>query len=580
MNYINDYLGLNELKVFAFDTETYGLEFDTINLKDISFSDGTNSYYFDKDHLDIEKLKNVLINADLIIGHNLIFDLTVMSKFFGRSFLFEINNVPLFDTMLAQYILNENAKKGLKHLSETILGYKMQTYEESVNSLNKETWIKYSLEDSIQTFKLYKYFKNKVNNNKVFKRECKAILPIVDMQLEGFLVDKTKFKDIKEKMENRLKEIEDEFISVFKKYGLKQNSLFGSIIPINLNSPKQLKKFINNKLKIKIEDTSVKTLKNYKTKHKFFELLLDYRHIYKLYNSYIKPFEEKHIQSDGKIHASFNPTGTVTGRYSSSSPNLQQIPSFDEFGMRELFIADKGYKIACLDYAGQEIRLAAIISNDRNMKDALLNNKDIHLMTANSVYNLGIPSECLKTNHKDYKMYKDKFNAYRKKAKMVNFGVLYGAGAMGVSNLTGESEDKAQEMIDNFFEFYTGIKLKINKNSNYLYKYNEVINLFGRQRRFELIDSKAKRQSFNFLIQGTAGDMLKIDLYRVWNEVVLKYKDNIKLKATVHDEIIFMIKENMIDEILPQLVNIMQDFKFEIPIIVDYNVGNSYGSAH
>ena len=576
--YINDYKKLKEISnIFAFDTETNGLKYDELILNDISFCDGINAFYFNG-KINYQEIINIFKKAKIIIGHNLIFDFTVLAKNFGREFLFDISKIELFDTMLAQYSLYPGSHLGLKKLSKSILNEKMVEYKEALS--DKSKWTDYSIADAVQTFKLYKHFEKKVEKNIIFKRECKAIIPISDMQNNGFLIDKNKFKEIKESMIKKLKEINIKFIKIFKDLGIEQRSLFGNAVPINLNSNKQLKEFIKDKLKINIEDTGVKTLKYYKNKHIFFETLLEYRHIHKLYNSYIIPFENEHIQSDGKIHSSFNPTGTITGRYSSQNPNQQQIPSFDEFGMRKLFISEKGYKIISIDYAGQELRITAIISKDKNMLNAFKHNKDLHLMTANQVYKLNIPEEALITTNKNYKFYKEKFEQERKKAKFVNFGLIYGASSKGISILTGETEEKSKEMLNNFFKFYSDIKIAIKKNIINLYRNKFVENIFNRKRYFEEIDSKSKRQSFNFLIQGSAADMLKISLYKIWNEIILKYKNDIKLKSTVHDEIIFMIKDEMVDEILPQLIYIMQDFNFEIDILVEPGIGNSYGEAH
>jgi len=576
--YINDYEKLKEMSnIFAFDTETNGLKYDELVLNDISFCDGNNAFYFNG-KINHQEIINIFKKAKIIIGHNLIFDFTVLAKNFGREFLFDISKIKLFDTMLAQYSLNSGEHLGLKKLSKSILNEKMVEYKEAL--ADKSKWTNYSIADAVQTFKLYKHFEKEVENNKVFERECKAILPISDMQNNGFLIDKSKFKEIKESMIKKLKEIDIEFIKIFKDLGIEQRSLFGNVVPINLNSNKQLKDFIKEKLKINIEDTGVKTLKYYRNKHIFFETLLKYRHIHKLFNSYIIPFEKDHIQLDGKIHSSFNPTGTITGRYSSQNPNQQQIPSFDEFGMRKLFIAEKGYKIISIDYAGQELRITAIVTKDKNMLDAFKHKKDLHLMTANQVYKLNIPEIALETSNKDYKFYKNKFEKERKKAKFVNFGLIYGASSKGISMLTGETEEKSKEMLNNFFNFYSNIKKTINKNIISLYRNKFVENMFNRRRYFEEINGRAKRQCFNFLIQGSAADMLKIDLYKIWMKIILKYKNDIKLKSTVHDEIIFMIKDEMVDEILPQLISIMQDFNFEIDILVEPGIGNSYGEAH
>jgi len=579
--FINDYESLNKLsKSFVFDTETYGLKFDELDLKDISFFDGENAFYFDKEHLDKNKLRNLFFNSELIIGQNLCFDFTVLTKYFGRNFLFELTGKKLFDTMIAQYCLDENAKKGLKVMSKQILNEEMIEYKDALNT-NK--WQQYSINDSIQTYKLYLHFKDKVINDKLFKRELNCIFPIVDMQYNGFLIDNNKLNYIKNKLEEKLKEINNEFIIILNKFGETNNNLFGGKnIILDINSSSQLKKFINEKLNLNIENTSVESLEDYKKKDTsgFIQLLLKYRHAFKLYNSYIIPLINEHIQKDGYIHPSFNQTGTVTGRFSSQNPNMQQIPAFDELEFRDMFIAGEGYSIVAADYASQELRLLGIITKDKNILDAFKKNKDLHLMTANNVFNLGISKECLSITNEKYNEYKNKFGKERKIGKIINFASSYGAGKQGIARLTDKTVDEAEQMLNKFFNFYFGIKKEMKNTERLLAKNSEVENVFGRKRRFKEINNSVKRQAFNFLIQSMAADMMKIDLSNIWNNIILKYKNKVYLKATIHDEILFEVDNNYLEEIKILIKNQMEDFDFEIPMIVDINFGKSYKEAH
>lgn len=578
--YKNDYEKLNKLKpIFAFDTETNGLKYDEMLIKDITFCDGDICLYFDKNNLDFNLLKNIFYSAKLIIGHNLTYDLTVLSKNFGRDFLLNLNG-SLFDTMIAQYIIDENEHKGLKYLSEKLLNYKMIEYTEAIKG-SKNIWEKYCTDDVIQTWKLFKYFmpllKNDIN---IFKREMECIPAIVDMQNNGFLIDKEKLIEIKSKLELKLKELNKKFSEILQNTNSIQRSLFGVKMNIDLNSPQQVKNFINSNLGFNIQNTSVKTLNDIKKKDSsgFIELLLQYRGISKLYNTYILPFENEHIQSDNKIHAMFNQTGTVTGRFSSQNPNMQNQPSQDEFGLRDIFIAEPNNILFSADFASQELRLAAIVSNDEKMISAFNEGKDLHLMTANSAYNLNIPDEYLITTNEKYEEYKNKFGKERKKAKFINFGILYGASAYGVSNLTGEDENKSKEMVENYYNYYKGIKEMKSNAERFVQKNKYVENMFGRKRRFNEINSNAKRQAVNFLIQGTAADMLKICLGRVWK--LVKENPEIKIISTIHDEIIIQVPINKKDDYKYKLRNIMEDWDFCIPMVSEIGEGNSYGSAH
>lgn len=580
--FINDYNNLNKLKnIFSFDTETYGLKYDELDLKDISFHDGLNSFYFDKNNINKEKLKEIFLNSKKIIGHNLIFDFTVLTKFFNRDFLFQISSKELFDTMIAQYIINENEKKGLKYLSEKILKEKMVNYDEANNLMDKQKWIDYSIADSVQTFKLYEYFLPKIKSNPVFDREMKAIIPIVDMQYNGFLIDKEKISIVKKDIINKLDITKNNMNTIFKKhkYSISKTLFSGELLPININSPKQLLKFINEKLEINIDSTARKILEGIKNKHDFINFLLEYRHLFKLNNSYLDPLLNEHIQSDEKVHPSFNPCGTVTGRYSSQNINFQQIPRDDKTGLRNIFISKTGYSIVSFDYSSQELRLISIISKDKNMLEAFHKKKDLHLLTANTIFNLKIPDKCIMKTNFQYKEYKNKFKKERNIAKGVNFGIAYGAGVKKIAKVSNVDEIKAREILDNFFSYYKGIKKAMyeSKKEVNLNKYS--INMFGRKRRFTEIDYKAERQSFNFKIQGAAADIMKIVLYRVWNNVILKYGKIIKLKATIHDEIVFEIKDEYIDEIIPLIKHEMENFDFPVKMEVEYGIGKSYGEA-
>lgn len=579
--YKNDYEKLNKLKpIFAFDTETNGLKYDNLDLKNITFCDGVICLYFNKENIDLKKLKEKFLSAKLIIGHNLTYDFTVLTKNFGREFLLNLNS-SFFDTMVAQYIINENEPKGLKYLSEKILNYKMVEYTQAVIS-DEKIWEKYCTDDVIQTWKLFKYFmpllKNDIN---IFKREMKCIPAIVEMQNNGFLIDKERLNKIKIEIEEKLKIIDEEFDEIFKNLKVKQQCLFGKIQKIDLNSPKQLKDFITKNLKIVANNTSIETLNQIKNDDEtgFIKLLLEYRKITKLYNTYILPFINEHIQKDGKIHAMFNQCGTKTGRFSSQNPNMQNQPAQDEFGIRNIFIAEEGNILFSADFSSQELRLASIVSKDENMLDAFRNNKDLHLLTANSIYKLNIPNEYIVTDHPEYEFYKNKYSKERKKAKFINFGILYGASAFGVSNLTGENEEQSQKMVDNYYNYYKGINDLKNKTEKFLQKNKYVENIFGRKRRFIKIDGNAKRQSVNFLIQGTAADMLKICLSRIWNEIIKPYPQ-VKIISTIHDEIIIQVPNNIKDDIKQKLRVIMEDWDFCIPMVSEIGEGNSYGSAH
>jgi DNA polymerase-1 len=197
-------------------------------------------------------------------------------------------------------------------------------------------------------------------------------------------------------------------------------------------------------------------------------------------------------------------------------------------------------------------------------------------MTTNSIFNLNIPEECLSSKHEQYNFYKDKFGKERKKGKIVNFAISYGAGKYRLSQLIGENEKKSQEILDNYFKFYKGLGKKINETHNELSRTMQIKNMFGRIRHFTEFTEKTKKQSFNYLIQSMASDMLKIGLYKIWRNVILKYKDKIKFNATVHDELVFEIKEEYVDEIIKDIKIQMEDFDFVIPMIVEYGIGNNY----
>ena len=405
---------------------------------------------------------------------------------------------------------------------------------------------------------LYKFASKKLKEYKLEKLFYDVEMPLVevlaDMELAGIKLDLKRLKDLDKKLEKQLTELAK---NIYKKTG----------VTFNLNSPKQLGEVLFKKLKISAEgvkktrggaiSTDVDTLLTIKDRHPAAPLILDYRELFKLQSTYVRPLQEL-ADKNSRVHTTYIQTGTATGRLSSQNPNLQNIPVSGQWAteLRKAFIAEKGFKLAALDYSQIELRILASLSGDPKMIEAFNNDLDIHKMTAARVFNL--PLEKVTSD-------------MRRIAKTLNFGISYGMGANAFAKTSSLSFAEAKKFIQDYFANFQKVREWQEQTKAQARQQGFVTNLNGRRRL-----TLEERAAINMPVQGLAADILKIAMIKVHE----KFKDNkdVRLLLTIHDELVFEIKESLVNKVVPEIKKIMESaYELEVPIKVDVKTGNSWG---
>lgn len=597
---------LKEQKEFTFDTETDSKNALTANLQGISFcwEEGTAYYletkvnsqetkpkvndlfsYQNKEekkvgdsHPWLEQLKPIF--EDISIkksGHNVKYDINVLS-------LYDIQVRGInFDTRIASYILNPGTRQhDLDSLALTILGHdKINSKDllgegkakQEYETVGTKKLGLYSCEDADFTFKLIKPLKEKLKKEKLYDlfktMEAPLIEILANMEQNGIEVNSKHLQALETTLSKQLEDITK------KIYDLAGESF-------NINSPKQLKVILFEKLAISTSkinktktglSTAAAELEKLQDEHAIIPLIEQHRELSKLLSTYIKALPELINQKTKRIHTSLNQTIAATGRLSSQSPNLQNIPTRTELGksIREAFIAKEGYKLLSLDYSQVELRLAAHLSNDPKMIDAFNNDTDVHTLTASQINNVEL---------------KDVTKDMRREAKAINFGVLYGQGPRGLSQTADIPYAKAQEFIKNYFEVFSKVKEYIDKTITIAEETGQVETLFGRIRKIAdinsnigLIKKTAERTAINTPMQGSAADLIKLAMLDVAK--LIKGDKDCKMLLQIHDELIFEVQKDKVKEYAKKLGDTMEkatrDIEFKVPIVVDAEVGDNWG---
>ena len=532
----------------------------------------------------IKKLKPLLEDPSVKkIGQNIKFDFIVL-------FRCGIIISPMEDTMLMSYVLDAGKNRhNMDTLSEIHLGHKTISFKEIVGTGKKQINFSeveidkakdYAAEDADVTFRLYKKFiknlklEKMINIYEIFEKPLIKILAF--MEMEGIEIDSKFLKSLSLKFEKKIKNLEKEIFKISKK-------------DFNIASPKQLGEIIYNDLKIaglkKTKKgsfaTSASVLEDLAFKgHKFPKLVLDWRQISKLKNTYSETLPEHVNPKTKRVHTSFLLAATTTGRLASSDPNLQNIPIKSEDGkdIRKAFTAKKGHLLISADYNQIEMRILADLADVKELKKAFQNNEDIHSLTASQIFNVDIK-----------KIDQDQ----RRKAKAINFGIIYGISQYGLAKQINVSNYEAEEFLKAYFSKFPEIKIYMDNTIKFCRKSGYVNNIFGRRSYFNGINDKnfnvrnfQERAAINAPIQGSASEIMRLAMIRL--DKKLNEHKNIKSKMLlqIHDELIFEVPKNDQNTTIKIIKNEMNSVvkseyhSFSIPLTVDVNIGDNWGILH
>ena len=583
----------------SFDTETTDLNYFKLDCVGMSFCNGTDACYLDltlysdKDTIDFLKSQFETEIKKLVL-HNACFDLKVLWKL-------GIRNVTenIFCTMTAAQLLDENKSCALKKLAQRILNIPdVKTFKQASNrGTNTKEFYDYGMNDAIWTWQLHKIQNKQLyeqNLNKLFfDIEMPFQFVLRDLAIDGILIDGAVIDDLTIKLIENIRKFQTDMLDSIGKKWIVIEDLFGDFhynSPINFNSSQQLVDIMTNKLGLEITEltdkgnpsTGAESIQKLRGQHPFIDLLEKYRIANKMYSSFVEPLP-RHIDGDERVRTSFG--RTTTGRLRSSDPNLQQLPNVNPLypiDFRKCVIAPEGKTLIVADYSGQELRVLAEVSHDKNMINAFLKGKDLHLATANKVFKLGIPEECLYTSHPDYLEYRKKYKDKRHIGKNgINFPIVYGTTPYGRAKDLNISEELAEEYIDGFFELYPDIKKAIERCGETLKFQHYVTTLAGRRRRFpgQLV-SKNFRQAFNFLIQGYSADMVVSAAVRIRRLVIKNPIWHLKMVLTVHDELVMEVDKDWAEVAAKSVKYEMEHaVKLSMPLIADIGIGINYSGA-
>jgi DNA polymerase I len=578
---------LLQQKSVCFDTETTSLNTFEAELVGISFSFEKGKGYYvtipenrDKANLILEKFKVFFENENIQkIGQNLKYDIKVLQNY-------EIDvKGQHFDTMLAHYLINPDMRHNMNVLSETYLQYTPISIESLIGKkgknqgsmrdveLKKQT--EYAVEDADITWQLKQIFEKELNKNNLTKLFNEIEIPLVDvlagMELEGINLDTDFLSSLSEDLNKDIALLEDK---IYKE----ADSDF------NLASPKQLGIVLFEHLKLVDKPKKTKTgqyatgeevLSKLASKHEIVADILEWRGLVKLKNTYVGALPNEVNKKTGRIHTTYSQAVAATGRLSSNNPNLQNIPIRTERGkqVRKAFIPrDNNFTLLAADYSQIELRLIAEMSGDKEMKASFLRGEDIHRSTAAKVFDVAL----------------DKVTReQRSYAKTVNFGIIYGVSAFGLSQQTDLSRTEAKELIETYYETYPTLRTFIARQINFAREQGYVETVLGRRRYLKNINSRNaivrsadERNAVNAPIQGSAADIIKIAMINI-HRIFEKENYRSKMLLQVHDELVFDIYTKELEILKPLIKNEMENaFKLSIPLTVDLGEGQNWLEAH
>ena len=571
----------------CFDTETTGLNPLTAELVGIAFSwEAGKGFYvpFPQDRSEAQEIIEQLrpfFEAEGIekIGQNLKYDIKVLNKY-----KVSIKG-KCFDTMLAHYLINPDMRHNMDLLAETYLNYTPISITELIGKKGKnqlsmrdvplEQQTEYAVEDADITFQLAQHFRpelKEANTEELFNDiEIPLLHVLADMEQEGIKLDRAFLNSLAKDLENDIKNLE---LKIYREAGEE----------FNIASPKQLGEILFEKLKLVDKPKKTKTgqystaedVLSYLAKdHEIIQSVLDYRGLSKLKSTYVDALPEQIEESTGRVHTDYMQTVAATGRLSSNNPNLQNIPIRTERGrqVRKAFVPrDENYTLLAADYSQIELRIIAALSDESTMIEAFKNGEDIHASTASKVFNVPL---------------KDVTREQRSNAKTVNFGIVYGVSAFGLSNQTNLSRAEAKDLIETYYKTYPKLRNYINEQIEFARENGYVQTVLGRRRYLKdingsnaIVRGAAERNAVNAPIQGSAADIIKIAMIRIHKKLEEgKYQS--KMLLQVHDELVFDVYKPELEELKAMIKAEMENaYQLSVPLDVELGIGNNWLEAH
>ena len=578
---------LQSCMAYSFDTETTGLNAFTDELVGMSFSYKPHTGVYVPLPIDREEAQKVVLEFKAVletdkigkIGQNLKFDIA-----FLRNYDIDVQG-PFFDTMIAHYLLQPDMRHNMDLLAETYLNYKTVSIEtligkkgksqKSMRQADPEMLSRYAAEDADIALQLKIHFEPLLAEKNLLELFAKVEMPLIkvlaEMERNGVKLDVNALSIFSKDLYKDIKILE---ASIHKEAG----EVF------NIASPKQLGDILFGKMQIMEKAKKTKSgqystaediLVKLESKHVIIRQILDFRSLSKLKSTYVDALPELVSSVDNRIHTHYNQTVAATGRLSSTNPNLQNIPIRTERGreIRKAFVPrDDNHLLFAADYSQVELRIIASISGDKAMIHDFNEGVDIHSATASRVYDLPI---------------NEVNNDLRRNAKTVNFGIIYGISAFGLSERLGIPRKEASEIIKNYFEKYSGIKDYMDNTKELAREKGYVETLMGRRRYLRDINSRngivrgfAERNAINAPIQGSSADMIKVAMINIY-QAMQKEKMQSKMILQVHDELVFDAKKEEIDKLQHIVEKEMREaLTLKVPVVVDMNTGENWLEAH
>ena len=574
-------------KSVCFDTETTGLNPLEAELVGIAFSwEAGKGFYlpFPDNKEDAQKLIEELrpfFEDEKIekIGQNLKYDIKVLDKY-----NIEVKG-PVFDTMIAHYLINPDMRHNMDVLAETYLNYTPQPITDLIGKKGKnqgnmrdvplEKQTEYAVEDADITFQLKNLFEKELAEAETKKLFNEIEIPLVevlaDMELEGINLDEAYLKSLSDALTSDIKDLEEKIYAEAGEEFL-------------ISSPKQLGIILFEKMELVKKPKKTKTgqystsedvLSVLADEHAIIQHVLDYRGLVKLQNTYVDALPNQVEKTTGRVHTDYVQTTAATGRLSSNNPNLQNIPIRTERGrqVRKAFVPrDENYVLLAADYSQIELRIIAALSKEDNMIQAFKEGEDIHASTAARVFN--VPLE-------------EVTREQRSNAKTVNFGIIYGVSAFGLSNQTSLSRSESKDLIDTYYKTYPKLSSYIADQVEFARQNGYVSTVLGRRRYLKDINSRnqvvrgaAERNAVNAPIQGSAADIIKIAMIKIHKRLK---EENYKTKMLlqVHDELVFDVYKEELEQVQEMIKTEMENaYQLEVPLEVDLGIGQNWLEAH